>query len=152
MALSWIIPLLLLTFEPSVASSAKDGEISFPRGTLKIAGQNLRVEIAESHAQHERGLMFRESLPEGEGMLFIFEDEAPRSFWMKNTFVELSIGYFNKDRVLIDVQDMKAVRSVMETPRTYPSRGAAKYALEVPQGWFKKTKVGLGARFELSRN
>lgn len=147
----WICSLLVLFSIESFAKEAREPQITFPKGTLTISGHKLRVEIAETPAQHERGLMFRQKLPEGEGMIFIFEDQAPRAFWMKNTFVNLSIGYFDQNKTLVDIQDMKAVGSIMETPESYPSRGAAQYALEVPQGWFARKKIKIGAKFDLKR-
>jgi uncharacterized membrane protein (UPF0127 family) len=147
----WICCLLLLASTEVLAKGSSEAKVSFAKGTLTISGHKLQVEIAETAAQHERGLMFRQKLADGEGMIFIFDEEAPRAFWMKNTFVNLSIGYFDRNKTLIDIQDMKAVGSIMETPESYPSRGAAQYALEVPQGWFARKKIKIGAKFELKR-
>ena len=78
-------------------------------------------------------------------MLFIFNEELVREFWMKNTLINLDIGYFDKNKKLIDIQQMKAVTSVMQTdlPR-YPSKQPAMYALEMQQTWFKKNKFRYG--------
>ena len=81
-------------------------------------------------------------------MLFIFPDEQPRSFWMKNTFVPLSIGYFNAKKELIDMIDMEPAQSEMQNQfPTYASKGPAQYALEVPKGWFLKNKIKIGQKF-----
>lgn len=107
--------------------------------------KKLTAEIAESEDQHERGLMFRKSLAKDYGMLFIFKDEMIRNFWMKNTIIDLSIGYFNKEKKLIDVQEMKAVSSILQTDiPSYPSRGLAQYALEMPTQWFTLNKIKEG--------
>ena len=140
--------ILALLFLPQILF-AKD-EIKFATGVLKIGKQTLKVEKAETPEEHARGLMFRKTLSEGTGMIFIFSDEAPRSFWMKNTFVPLAIGFFDSQKQLIDIQEMAAATSEMQTDfPSYPSNGPAKYALEVPKGWFSKHKIGIGQKFEL---
>lgn len=123
--------------------------VTFERRRMTLGSAELTVEIAETPAQQERGLMFRKELKEGTGMLFIFSGESPRSFWMKNTFVALDIGFFDQKRTLVDIQQMEPVGSVMEIPKSYVSRRPAKYALEVPQGWFKKFQIKEGAVFRL---
>lgn len=127
-------------------------EVNFSRGTLKIAGKVLAVEIAESEEQHAQGLMLRKSLKKNSGMIFIFSNSEVRRFWMKNTFIPLSIGYFDESQSLFDIQDMAPVTSVLESnPRAYPSARPAKFALEVNQGWFKKNRIKLGSKFVLIR-
>jgi uncharacterized membrane protein (UPF0127 family) len=83
--------------------------------------------------------MFRESLALGAGMLFIFPDSGPRSFWMKNTYVPLSIAYLNENGKILNIERMipfnlAGVKSV----------GHAKYALEMNQGWFHKNGIRVG--------
>ncbi len=138
--------LVVLLISPILFSTEK--KINFEKQTLKLSGQILTIEIADDDSKRQQGLMFREKLPEGTGMLFIFEDEAPRSFWMKNTFIDLDIGFFDENEKLIDMQTMTAAKSVMdERPPPYPSNGPAKYALELPKGWFQKHKTKLGEHF-----
>lgn len=123
-------------------------EVHFDKKKIQVGGVALNVEIADTSEKSARGLMFRKKLEDGDGMLFVFPQEEPHTFWMKNTFIPLSIGFFDRSKKLIDIQDMEPVRSEMQTDlKTYPSAGPAMYALEVPQGWFKKHKVNLGAKF-----
>ena len=90
------------------------------------------------------------SLPEDKGMLFIFEHEHSLGFWMKNTLIPLSIGFFDAKQRLIDIQEMKPASSLMEREvPTYQSSGPALYALEMNEGWFKKHKIKVGARLQL---
>jgi len=125
-------------------------DITFKKEKITLSGKTISVELAETPEQHERGLMYRKSLPEQEGMLFVFPNEEVRYFWMKNTFVDLAIGYFDKDKALIDIQEMKAT-SMMETrPPSYPSAKPAMYALEMTKGWFAKNKIKLGQKFTFS--
>jgi hypothetical protein len=93
--------------------------------------------------------MGRKSLPEGTGMLFVFEKPAYLSFWMKDTFIPLSIGFFAADKTLLGTADMAPLpRGAKSTP-SYDSPGPAQYALEVPQGWFEKNRIEPGMKFTL---
>jgi uncharacterized membrane protein (UPF0127 family) len=78
-------------------------------------------------------------------MLFIFENEQILSFWMKNTFIDLSIAYIDKNKKIVDIQEMKATNQMMvgDLP-SYPSAKPAMYALEMNKGWFKKNKIEIG--------
>ena len=121
--------------------------VKFKKAEYKLSGHKLILEIAETHEQTQQGLMHRTELPAGTGMLFIFEEKRILSFWMMNTLIPLSIGFFDEKFVLVDMQDMEPMRSVMDTNLpTYKSRKPAKYALEVPKGWFAKKKIKLGAK------
>ncbi|GIL17244.1 MAG: hypothetical protein BroJett040_09950 [Oligoflexia bacterium] len=116
-------------------------------GTKKILINKvpITVEVAETSEQHELGLMYRQALKDGQGMLFIFQNEEIRTFWMKNTFVPLSIGFLDSQKIIIDIQDMKPAESEMQKEHPlYKSSRPAKYAIEVPQGWFKKNNVKVG--------
>jgi uncharacterized protein len=128
-------------------SRPRDEEFLFPKGSIRLGGKTLQVEYANTPALRERGLMFRERLPEDHGMLFIFPAEQPLAFWMKNTLIPLSIGYFDKRRTLVDVQEMVPAAIGDRLPPSYPSKAPAMYALEMPQGWFKRNKVAVGATF-----
>lgn len=124
-------------------------KITFPVGTISVAGKNLVVEVADTPERTSRGLMFRKTLAENAGMIFVFSDESQRSFWMKNTFIPLSIGFFGKDRVLRETLDMRPAKSELEAaPPSYFSKVTATYALEVNQGWFQRNKIKVGDRFD----
>ncbi len=117
----------------------------FEKRTIKVGSVEAVVEIADTEEKSAHGLMFRHQMPTDEGMLFIFPNEETRSFWMKNTFLPLTIGYFDGKGKRIDLQDMEPVKSEMDQPKTYISRGPAKYALEMNRGWFAKKGIVLGA-------
>ena len=137
-----MIQLILL----ALVAISSPREIHFEKKKISVGTVALTAEMAITPEQRSRGLMFRQSLKDGEGMLFVFEKEQPLGFWMKNTFIPLSIGFFDKARKLVDIQDMKPVESEMTmTPPSHDSAFDAKYALEVPQGWFKKNKIKTGA-------
>lgn len=143
---SFLLGVIFLIFMPFYFSVA---DVTFETKKIKVGRQPLNVEIAQKPEQLQKGLMFRKELKDGFGMLFIFDRESPQNFWMKNTFIPLSIGFFDSKKVLVDIQDMQAVTSELDQrPPSYTSRKPAQYALEVPQGWFKKNKVDLGSKLE----
>lgn len=145
---SYILTLVLL-FVGIHAMAAKP----FSKVKITLGDKKLEVELAETSDQHERGLMFRDKMGENDGMLFIFKNEETRFFWMKNTLIDLSIGYFDKSGTLIDIQEMKSGKGVtndMLLP-SYPSAKPAKYALEMNKGWFDKNKVKLGTKLKVHR-
>ena len=99
------------------------------------------VEIAATDAERERGLMGRTALAEDAGMLFVFDQEQPLSFWMRDTLIPLSIAFIDSEGRIVDIQDMQPLD---ETPHT--SAGPARYALEVNQGFFKARGIQVGDR------
>lgn len=104
----------------------------------------LRAEIAANDEDRARGLMFRDSLPEGEGMLFAFESDRRLSFWMKNTRVPLSIAFIVSDGRIVEIRDMEPLSlAAVESERS------VRYALEVPRGWFSRAGVSVGDTVEL---
>ncbi|WP_347358368.1 DUF192 domain-containing protein [Bdellovibrio sp.] len=138
------ISLFFVLIMPS--AFAKD----FAKKKISLGGKTFVVEIAETPDQHERGLMFRTKMGEDEGMLFIFKNTETRFFWMKNTLIDLSIGYFDSGMKLIDVKEMKSGKGVPDTALpSYASAQPAKYALEMNAGWFDKNKIKLGSKLKI---
>ncbi len=117
--------------------SEGDGKI-----TIRVDGIPVRVEVADSPEKRRQGLMFRETLPANEGMLFVFEREQLLSFWMKDTSIPLSIAFITRDGEIADIQDMEPLdeRTFHQSPRP------ALYALEMNQGWFGRRRVEAGDR------
>ena len=128
--------------------SAVSCEAQRPSVMLKLEAENgkasppLRAELALSRSEQQLGLMYRKELGETEAMLFIFPEEEPRSFWMKNTYVELDIIYLDKELKVVSISE-KAV-PLTETPR--PSNKPAKYVLEVRGGSAQKWGISAGTR------
>jgi uncharacterized membrane protein (UPF0127 family) len=98
---------------------------------LKIGAQSVRAEIADTEQSRERGLMQRDHLCAGCGMLFVFEEAGRYSFWMKNTPLPLSIAFIAADGSIINIEEMKP-----NTTDLHNSQGDALYALEMNSGWF----------------
>jgi uncharacterized membrane protein (UPF0127 family) len=97
------------------------------------------AEVAQTEAERAEGLMYRESLEENAGMLFIFPQSSVRSFWMENTYIPLDIAFMDVSFRIVDIQQMEPM-----TTDLHMSRAAAMYALEVNQGWFEAHGVRIG--------
>lgn len=106
---------------------------------LRIGEVLIKVEVSDTPESRQKGLMFREYLPEGEGMLFVFQNEGYHSFWMKDTYIPLSIAFINGDGKIIQIKDMSPQDLTLHTPM-----GPVLYALEMEQGWFKRNNVKVG--------
>lgn len=116
---------------------------------LLIGDQKIQVEIADTQETRNRGLMYRQDLTDNEGMLFVFEKSDFQSFWMKNTKIPLSIGFFDVEKKLFEIQNMEPPLFPDAPLKIYQSKFKAKYALEVPQNWFQKNKIFPGQKFSL---
>ena len=136
----------------SVGHARELRDVSFPKRTIHVGSRAIEAEIADTPDARERGLMFRTKLQDNHGMLFVFDREFPLSFWMKNTLIPLSIGFFDDGKRLIDVQEMSPAATGDLAPPSYRSAKPAMYALEMPKGWFKSKGVKLGARLRDGRD
>jgi uncharacterized membrane protein (UPF0127 family) len=113
-----------------------------------LNGQRFTVELAESQQKQALGLMFRDSLPNDHGMLFIFPAEGFRSFWMKNTRIPLDILYFDEDLKLVSVAENAQPCRTQRCP-SYPSDGPAKYVLELNAGKAAELSLRPGDELQL---
>ena len=99
----------------------------------------VSAEIAEKAEDRNHGFMERKNIPDGPGMLFVFERDQILSFWMKNTPHPLSIAYIDSKGKIRNIFDMTpySLASIVSTV-------SVRYALEVPQGWYKKNGITEG--------
>jgi uncharacterized membrane protein (UPF0127 family) len=120
-----------------------------PGSWVELGGQRYTVEVADDDSERERGLMFRDTLPAGHGMLFIHPEEQPQSYWMKNTQIPLDILYFNQSLRLVSQQRDVPPCSLGDRCPPYPSNAPARYVLELNAG--EATRLGLkdGAQLQL---
>ena len=108
---------------------------------VELGGQRFQVEIADNDEERARGLMFRESMDEGRGMLFIHDDQQPLAYWMKNTKIPLDILYFDSGKHLVSQQRDVPPCSLGNRCPPYPSDAPALYVLELNAG--EAAKLGL---------
>jgi hypothetical protein len=131
---------------PSGPQFKKEGELYL----LKANGDTIRkidIEIADIESERTIGLMHRWSMRDTEGMLFIFEKEEPRSFWMHNTLMGLDILYIRADGEIESI----AKYCVPKSDRSIPSKGPALYVLELIEGFCDIYEVEVGDRIEFKR-
>ena len=102
----------------------------------------LIVQVADTPRKREKGLMFVGKLPENEGMLFEFPGQSYGGFWMKNTFIPLSIAYLDFDGKILEILDMEPCK--VEKCPIYDPGVYYYYAVEVNIGWFDKNQIKVG--------
>jgi uncharacterized protein len=158
MAVTLTLGILLATAASAFAQSEGSSYAEIPAGTeasplptltiVNSAGGRVPVgvEVADTDAERQTGLMGWTVLPEDAGMLFVFEGEQTLSFWMKDTLIPLSIAYIDAEGRIVDIQDMQPLDDV---PPHYVSAEPARYALEVNQGFFEERGVTIGDFVEL---
>ena len=112
---------------------------------VELAGQRYAVEVADDDAERARGLMYRDSIAAGSGMLFIHEAEEPQAYWMKNTKIPLDILYFDRGRKLVSQQRDVPPCSLGDACPSYPSKAPAQYVLELNAGEAARLKLQDGA-------
>lgn len=130
----------LLALGIFVAGCAKKPE-TVPLTLLSPTAQRieLMVEVADTPEERSRGLMFREELPEGQGMLFVFDRTQTLAFWMKNTLIPLDILFFDADGFFVSAATMFPCEK--DPCQMYSSGMEAQYALEVPAGFIERFDV-----------
>jgi uncharacterized membrane protein (UPF0127 family) len=104
----------------------------------------VSVEVAKTDETRARGLMYRRELPQNTGMLFLFDVEELRRFWMRNTYIPLDMVFLNARKVVVGVEENTI-------PHDQTSRGPdqlAQYVVEVAGGEARKHGVTIGARAE----
>lgn len=134
----------------SAAPAPQTAPSGLPLGSLALPdGRRITVELAATNAARNRGLMFRESLPEDYGMLFIFGHEQTQSFWMKNTLLDLDMIFIGEDR-RITVIHRDVPRSTADTPDAELARrtGFGRFVLELPAGASRRYGLKKGQRLD----
>lgn len=109
----------------------KDGELRFVDGKTTNVITTIDIEIADNDAERAQGLMFRDSMPENAGMLFLMETEEPQAFWMKNTILSLDIMFVNADRRIVSIHKSCKPYSLDQIESGKP----AMYVVEVNAGY-----------------
>ena len=129
------------TTVPTPPASPDTGDVSgFEIVAARLDDRSLLLAVADTPALQSRGLMGVESMGALHGMVFVWEDPRPVSFWMKGTLIPLDIGYFDADGLLFGVVSM--VPCTTDPCPTYPSDSPARYALEADPGFFDEVASG----------
>lgn len=119
--------------------------------TFNLGNVVVEIEIAFTPQEQMQGLMFRESMPENHGMLFVYRQPRFLDFWMKNTWIPLDIAFIREDGIIGNIEAMKPQQGKMVPEERYHSRYKSLYALEMNQGWFAKQGIRAGDKIEFPR-
>lgn len=101
----------------------------------------IRAEMAVTPTQQATGMMFRREMPGNEGMLFVNAEPGVRCFWMRNTFIPLTIAFIADDGTIVNLADMQPL-----SDDSHCSARPVRYALEMSQGWFARRGIKPGLR------
>jgi uncharacterized protein len=136
---------ILITFFLStlaLTATAQDTpQTTLPRIKLQAGMYQIDTQVAQTEAQRQIGLMFRQEMPQHEGMLFVFEQPATQCFWMKNTLLPLTAAFVADDGTIVNLVDMKP-----QTTDSHCSTKPVRFVLEMNQGWFAKKGLKAGSR------
>lgn len=117
---------------------------------VEVGGERFSVEVADDNASRARGLMFRDALADGHGMLFIHDQEERQAYWMKNTRIPLDILYFDGSLRLVSQQRDVPPCSAGDRCPPYPSNAPALYVLELNAGEARRLGLRDGAVMKLA--
>lgn len=115
----------------------------FPTTQLNIGIHLIKAEVAQTEAEREQGLMFREKMGDNEGMLFLFGQPAGVCMWMKNTLIPLSVAFIDETGKIVNIEDMEP-----QTLASHCAKKPATYALEMNRGWFKQRNIKAGSTID----
>ena len=132
---------VLATMLVLAAATHASGEARLRTTTVKVGVHPLRVEVVKSDDERSRGLMFRQKLGRDDGMLFIFDEPAYHSMWMKNTLIPLSVAFIDAQGTILNILDMEP-----QTLDSHMSAGPSIYAIETNKGWFAGKRIKAGDR------
>lgn len=123
------------------ASLPQAGRAQLPVVKLTAGIHLIHAEVADNELARERGLMFRRSLGQNQGMLFVFEDASSHCMWMKNTLIPLSVAFLDDSGTITNIERMQP-----QTEEAHCAARPARYALEMEQGWFARRGIHAGFR------
>jgi len=101
----------------------------------------IRAELADSMGTRMEGLMYRKSMPQGSGMVFVFDETATHCMWMKNTLIPLSVAFIDEAGAIINIADMQP-----HSEQSHCATRPARFALEMNKGWFAGRGIKPGAK------
>ena len=116
---------------------------------VEVGGQRYAIELADNDAERARGLMFRDTMANDHGMLFIHDAEEPQAYWMKNTKIPLDILYFDNAWTLVGWSLNTPPCSLGDRCPSYPSQAPARYVLELNAGTAERIGVKLGDKLSV---
>lgn len=142
---SLLFVLLVLITSFFYLRKVESPELSWQRKNIVVANKTLDVYVADTADKQYHGLAGFESLPDEEGMLFVFNSAAPRSFWMKDMRMPIDIIWIKEGKVTGIVENIPVEHGVTDNHlRLYKSNGDADQVLEVRAGWAREYGISVG--------
>ena len=120
---------------------AANAQAQLPTVELAAGMHLIRAEVADSMATRMQGLMYRKSMPQGAGMVFVFEESATHCMWMKNTLIPLSVAFIDETGAIINIADMQP-----HSEQSHCAARPARFALEMNQDWFTQRGIKPGTK------
>lgn len=133
--------LLALSAALLASAHAQQPQTGLQRTRLTAGMYQIDAQVAETPAQRQIGLMFRQEMPQNEGMIFVFEQPATQCFWMRNTLLPLTAAFVADDGRIVNLADMKP-----QTDDSHCSEEPVRFVLEMNQGWFARKNIKKGAK------
>jgi uncharacterized membrane protein (UPF0127 family) len=124
-----------------LALAQETPQTQLPRIPLTAGIHVLDIQVAVTPEQHQIGLMYRNEMPQNEGMLFVFQTPSKQCFWMKNTILPLTAAFVADDGSIVNLEDMKP-----QTTDSHCSLKPVRFVLEMNQGWFAKKGLKAGSK------
>ena len=136
--------VIFISLHTGCESSDQAGPGPLPTTNIKLGQTNFLIEIANTDATREFGLMKRDSMPTYHGMIFVFHTDKPRAFWMKNTRFPLDIAFIDHNGQVVSIKQMRAYDLT-----SVPSDAPAKYAIELNLGAAQAVGLKTGDHVEI---
>ncbi|GAA6141126.1 DUF192 domain-containing protein [Hydrogenophaga sp. 5NK40-0174] len=118
-------------------------QTDLPRVELRAGMYRIHAQVASTHEQVMTGLMYRDSMPDQEGMLFVFPRASVQCFWMRNTRIPLTAAFVADDGTIVNLAKMSPMSEAQHC-----SDKPVRFVLEMNQGWFEKRKFGPDTRLQ----
>jgi uncharacterized membrane protein (UPF0127 family) len=138
-----LLRTLACLFATSWAISSAQAQTPQDLPTIKLGAgiHNIRAQVAQTDEQRMTGLMYRPTMPNNDGMLFVFNEATQQCFWMKNTLLPLSAAFIADDGTVVNIEDMKP-----QTLDSHCSKKPVRFVLEMNVGWFAKRGIKPGSQ------
>jgi uncharacterized protein len=155
-ALALVLPLLAASYRPQSAAGSNtsdgpqfkdDGQLVFLKHGTNATIKLIQIQIADNDDERAEGLMWRKFMPEDDGMLFIFGDEEPLTFWMKNTYITLDMVFADKSGNIVSIFPEATPLSEASIPSGQP----AKYVVEVNGGFCARFGINVGDKIAFEK-
>lgn len=148
---SWMI-LCLVGLSACACGSEDKKPVNMKQGPpknsvkLEMGGKEVTLEVAATEAARALGLMKRKTMTKDHGMIFIYREPQIMSFYMRNTWIPLSIAFLKSDGTVVNIEEM---RPNTESP-SHMSKGYCRYAIEMNKGWFAEHGIKAGDKIALT--